>query len=71
MAKSKAYGVTIRVTPNASSQTLQVVAHGKVGKFLLLGRVRRKAFNQPLIVASTEVLQVSEVLTQAQALVLS
>lgn len=62
--------VTIEVFPGRTSQTMKVRASGKRGT-LLLGKIRRVQYHQTLTSAGTEQLYVSDVLTQAQALVLS
>lgn len=62
--------VVIEVFPGRTSQTMKVRASGKRGA-LLLGKIRRVAYRQTLISASTEQLYVHEVLTAADALILS
>lgn len=67
---SRELKVTITVLPGKTSQTMRVRAAGRRGP-LLLGKVRRVEFHQTLTSAGTEQLYVSELLTLAQALVLS
>lgn len=62
--------VTVEVFPGRTSQTMKVRASGRHGT-LLLGKIRRVQYRQTLTSAGTEQLYVSDVLTQAQALVLS
>lgn len=67
---SRAIKVTVEVFPHRTSQTMKVRASGRRGP-LLFGKIRRVQYRQTLTSASTEQLYISDVLTLAQALVLS
>lgn len=67
---ARALKVTIEVFPHGRTQTLKVRASGKFAH-LLLGKVRKVAYRQTLTTADTEQLYVHQVLTLADALVLS
>jgi len=62
--------VTITVRRGRTTQTMHVRAAGKLGT-LLLGKVRKVQYHQPLTSAGTEVLFVHDLLTTADAMVLS
>lgn len=62
--------VTITVRQNRGTQTMHVRAAGKRGT-LLLGKIKAVAYRQPLTSAGTEQLFVHDLLTTADALVLS
>lgn len=62
--------VTISVIPGRTSQTMHVRAAGKRGT-LLLGKIRGVAYHQTLTSAVDEKTYVSDLLTLAQAIVLS
>jgi hypothetical protein len=62
--------ITITVRPGRTSQTMHVRAAGKFGT-LLLGKIRLVQQHQTLTSASTEQQYVHQLLTLADALVLS
>lgn len=62
--------ITITVRPNRTSQTMHVRCAGKYGH-LLLGKIRKVQLHQTLTTADTEVLYAHQIMTLADALILS